>query len=106
MNDMRKLIEAVLQESPTQVGDVITYKNKSYKVVGINPNDFNDVMIRSQSGDERWVNVNKLSTNESDVIESLDDDVDVSADELVNEVIDIDTFLENLEISVRNIISK
>ena len=64
MNDMRKLMEAVLQERPTQVGDTVMYKNKSYKVVGIDPNDFNKVLIKSQTSDnEGWVHQDTLSTS-------------------------------------------
>jgi hypothetical protein len=97
---MRKLMEAVLQERPTQVGDAVMYKNKSYKVVGIDPNDFNKVLIKSQtSGNEGWVNQNKLSTSVSETEAELAP-IEESPE------IDIDTFLEDLEISIKNMISK
>ena len=102
MNDMRKLMEAVLLETPLQVGDIVGYKNKSYEVAGINPNDFNQVFIKSQTSDaEGWVDDSKLSRNPpvAETVEEIEEVVE--ADD-----IDIDTFLENLEISVKNIISK
>jgi hypothetical protein len=102
MNDMRKLMEAVLQERPTQVGDTVMYKNKPYKVVGIDPNDFNKVLIKSQtSGNEGWVNQDKLSTSVSETeVETEIAQIEESPE------IDIDTLLEDLEISIKNIISK
>jgi len=164
MNDMRKLMEAVLLETPLRVGDIVGYKNKSYEVVGINPNDFDQVLIKSQTSDaEGWVDDSKLSRNPQ-VAESTNDKsgaalkkgdiivhatkgssgkiIKIESDGKVsvkwkfsgststvnpntivksgsqnkrksktNEVvesddIDIDTFLEDLEISIKNIISK
>ena len=159
MNDMRKLMEAVLLETPLRVGDIVGYKNKSYEVVGINPNDFDQVLIRSQTSDaEGWVDDSKLSRNpqvaestkelskgdsivhatkgssgkvikiESDgkvvvkwsfskststvnpntIVKSGSQDKRKSkTNEVVeSDDIDIDTFLEDLEISIKNIISK
>jgi len=159
MSEMRKLMEAVLLETPLRVGDIVGYKNKSYEVVGINPNDFDQVLIRSQTSDaEGWVDDSKLSRNpqvaestkelskgdsivhatkgssgkvikiESDgkvvvkwsfskststvnpntIVKSGSQDKRKSkTNEVVeSDDIDIDTFLENLEISVKNIISK
>jgi|TARA_B110000240_G_scaffold15720_1_gene16090 hypothetical protein len=102
MNDMRKIMESILLETPLQVGDIVGYKNKSYEVVGINPNDWDQVLIKSQTSDaEGWVDDSKLSRNPpvAETVEEIEEVVE--ADD-----IDIDTFLENLEISVKNIISK
>lgn len=64
MNDMRKIMESILLETPLQVGDIVGYKNKSYEVVGINPNDWDQVLIKSQTSDaEGWVDDSKLSRN-------------------------------------------
>ena len=102
MNDMRKIMESILLETPLQVGDIVGDKNKSYEVVGINPNDWDQVLIKSQTSDaEGWVDDSKLSRNPpvAETVEEIEEVVE--ADD-----IDIDTFLENLEISVKNIISK
>ena len=102
MNDMRKIMESILLETPLQVGDIVGYKNKSYEVVGINPNDWDQVLIKSQTSDaEGWVDDSKLSRNPpvAETVEEIEEVVE--ADD-----IDIDTFLENLEISIKNIISK
>jgi len=95
-------MESILLETPLQVGDIVGYKNKSYEVVGINPNDWDQVLIKSQTSDaEGWVDDSKLSRNPpvAETVEEIEEVVE--ADD-----IDIDTFLENLEISVKNIISK
>jgi len=64
MNEMRKIMESILLETPLRVGDIVGYKNKSYEVAGINPNDFNQVFIKSQTSDaEGWVDDSKLSRN-------------------------------------------
>ena len=102
MNDMRKIMESILLETPLQVGDIVGYKNKSYEVVGINPNDWDQVLIKSQTSDaEGWVDDSKLSRNPpvAETVEEIEEVVE-------SDDIDIDTFLENLEISVKNIISK
>ena len=102
MNDMRKIMESILLETPLQVGDIVGYKNKSYEVVGINPNDWNQVLIKSQTSDyEGWVDDSKLSRNPpvAETVEEIEEVVE-------SDDIDIDTFLENLEISIKNIISK
>jgi|TARA_R110000772_G_scaffold35031_2_gene84657 hypothetical protein len=102
MNDMRKIMESILLETPLQVGDIVGYKNKSYEVVGINPNDWDQVLIKSQTSDaEGWVDDSKLSRNPpvAETVEEIEEVVE-------SDDIDIDTFLENLEISIKNIISK
>ena len=99
---MRKIMESILLETPLQVGDIVGYKNKSYEVVGINPNDWDQVLIKSQTSDaEGWVDDSKLSRNPpvAETVEEIEEVVE-------SDDIDIDTFLENLEISIKNIISK
>jgi|TARA_B110000977_G_C10960749_1_gene448441 hypothetical protein len=95
-------MESILLETPLQVGDIVGYKNKSYEVVGINPNDWDQVLIKSQTSDaEGWVDDSKLSRNPpvAETVEEIEEVVE-------SDDIDIDTFLENLEISIKNIISK
>ena len=102
MNDMRKIMESILLETPLQVGDIVGYKNKSYEVVGINPNDWDQVLTKSLTSDaEGWVDDSKLSRNPpvAETVEEIEEVVE-------SDDIDIDTFLENLEISIKNIISK
>ncbi len=102
MNDMRKIMESILLETPLQVGDIVGYKNKSYEVVGINPNDWDQVLIKSLTSDaEGWVDDSKLSRNPpvAETVEEIEEVVE-------SDDIDIDAFLENLEISIKNIISK
>ena len=104
MNEMRKLMEAVnvLTERPIEHGDSVEYKGNRYTVVGINLNDWDQILIQRDGTDrEGWVNINKLTkiAKESEV------DEEIIESEIVEEI-DIDTFLENLETSVKNMISK
>jgi len=105
MNEMRKLMESVLTERPIEHGNKVEYKGKRYTVVGISLNDWNQILIqRDGTSNEGWVDINELTVIASEAMESESSTEEEEVVESDDVEMDIDTCLENLELSVANII--
>lgn len=69
---MRKIMESMITETPIQVGDKVMYKGHEVEVVGVNPRDFGELLLRK--GDwENWVRDDKVERIVSEIEEKPED---------------------------------